>query len=242
MKISKLITCDPGLSGGLAFWDVIPGKPLSLSSCRAVDTQTGPHLWPDAATAKEEAKMLLELFGKPLKPTASKKVLTVRLKAYRPAKPKARINPFKVIPEGYDIRGAVMICERPAEGQAGMTTAKTIASTAASEALLTAQALYMGIPVISITPAQWQTSMLEPSVEKGDTKIRALNSLNKLRPELTERIPMAGTMPHDGVVDAILLGLWAENQIGVIESKLNPDSDRFRYPFPQSSIPKLLKK
>lgn len=237
MNIIKVITIDPGHSGAIAKWNVVEGK-LQLISVGPVNVIKGPHLWPTQAVAKEEERILKAISdGTIVTPTKSKDVLKDRKKAFRPEPTKRLSMHFFTEPQ-FEDDYTLVVCEKPALGQAGKTTAASIASTAASEMALTCVALTHGHPVLLVAPAQWQGEMLPD--DKRDSKIRAAEAIRKKFPDLLKACSTNKKgIPHDGEVDALLLGMWVEQHITTISQKLDNPEGEFRYPFPKDQTPKL---
>lgn len=239
MKIN-IATIDPGLSGGMAFFKVGKDLVLQLTSTRVVETRRGPHNWPNQAVRDQEQKMLQLKPGEKLKDTQSRQTWKDRQEAWNPdVADIAELAHFTQRDERW-----IVFCEKPAQGQSKFTTAQTIASTAATAALLTAVALKQGHPVISVAPTQWQWLLPDPLDENDTSKTRALRLIDQTLPGVSAGLPKLKKVPHDGIIDALCLGLFVQHHIGEILSKLTegdelfgPFHGRFQWPLERNCRP-----
>lgn len=77
----------------------------------------------------------------------------------------------------------------------------------------------LAIPFTKVPPKQWQKEMFtgvdEITSSKGsrDTKAMALVAVKRLLPTLKLTFGTRATVPHDGLVDAVLMSLYSERKL-----------------------------
>ncbi len=93
------------------------------------------------------------------------------------------------------------------EEPGGSKSAKAASSMAGSFHALRAIVEILGLKLVRITPQQWQRPLLKCG--KGDTKKVALQMAKSLYPSFNLKATERCTTPHSGIVDALLIGTWA---------------------------------
>jgi hypothetical protein len=94
------------------------------------------------------------------------------------------------------------------EEPGGSKSARAATSMAGSFHALRTICVVRGIPYERITPQIWQKVML-PGCKAGETKQRALEAAKRLWPEADWRGTERSKVPHDGLIDAALIAMWA---------------------------------
>lgn len=93
------------------------------------------------------------------------------------------------------------------EEPGGSKSAQAAASMAASFGALRGALQWAGIPTLRITPQKWQKCVL--GVTGGESKALALTKARELWPEENWLASEKCRKPHDGMIDAALLGYYA---------------------------------
>ena len=94
------------------------------------------------------------------------------------------------------------------EEPGGSKSAQAAASMSGSFHTLRALCALKGLRWHRITPQSWQRVML-PNCTKGDTKPRALAAARALWPDHSFLATERSKVPHDGIVDAVLIAEFA---------------------------------
>jgi hypothetical protein len=94
------------------------------------------------------------------------------------------------------------------EEPGGSKSARAATSMAGSFHAIRTICVLRGIPYERITPQIWQKVML-PGCKAGETKPRALEAAKRLWPEVDWRATDRSKVPHDGLIDAALIAMWA---------------------------------
>ena len=103
---------------------------------------------------------------------------------------------------------SLVVIEEPG----GSKSAKAATSMAGSFHALRTICVLRGLPYERVTPQSWQKVMM-PGCKSGETKARALEAARRLWPAQDWRATPRCTTPHDGLIDAALIALWAKRTL-----------------------------
>jgi hypothetical protein len=104
----------------------------------------------------------------------------------------------------FEYHDVTVVIEEPG----GSTSAKAATSMAGAFHSIRAIMMILGLPLIRITPPQWQKPFLK--CKTGDTKPVALQMAKSLYPSLDLRASDKCRVPDSGIVDALLIATWAK--------------------------------
>lgn len=98
------------------------------------------------------------------------------------------------------------------EEPGGSKSAKAAASMAASFGSLRGAFAWQGITLVRVTPQSWQKAMLGKC---SDTKAAALTKARELWPQESWLATDRSKVPHDGLVDAALIGEFSRRTLNL---------------------------
>lgn len=109
----------------------------------------------------------------------------------------------------------VQVCKQCGKVQGLVPTqgAKSIFTTGANYRWICGLIAMADIALNEIHPKTWQGEMLFPGT--GNTKARARIAVGKLFPTLDLRATERSKVPHEGIVDAMLIGAYGQRVMGL---------------------------